>query len=133
MRTCRSCGCSDLCSACAGQRSRRRQSVFRVFLTALISAIALGCAAPDKVYIDADRKTFAAIAPEYLEYVLEDPELDELDRQLRVATIIFWDERIRAEEERQGVPTSEPFPHLELLEDLASAGIRTLDGSPEPE
>lgn len=60
-----------------------------------------GCAAlanPSAAYVDADRATHDAVAPEYAAYVHADPTLDEEQKARRDRTLATWDGRIRAAE-----------------------------------
>ena len=100
--------------------STNRPAILRVLFISAIAALLMGCASPERAYIDADRKTFNAIAQEYLEAVIADPDVELLDKQLAAATIIFWDERLRAEEERLEIPSPEPYPPKQLIEELSN-------------
>jgi len=42
----------------------------------------------------ADRATYRAVAPEYLEYVRKDPALDQDQKDRRERTVILWAARI---------------------------------------
>lgn len=53
-----------------------------------------GCGSIAKEYVGADRATFEAIAPEYLEYVKADESLDEDAKKLREANVDSWEYRI---------------------------------------
>lgn len=63
-----------------------------------------GCASIPATYTAADRATYNAIAPEYLEYVNEDGTsvesvLTPAQKELRRLTVESWERRIRAAEE----------------------------------
>lgn len=71
-------------------------------LAAIVGLIVLGvsgCTTPAREYIEADRATFDAIAPEYREYVTGDDVLSEIEKDVRLHTLQSWDERIAAAEE----------------------------------
>lgn len=58
-----------------------------------------GCATTDFIqsdYVEADRATFDAVAPRYLEYVKGDPSLDSEEKARRERTITTW--RLRLEQ-----------------------------------
>ena len=70
-------------------------------LTATIAALtlgAVGCTQPTKLYLEADRATYDAIGPEYLNYVKRDGSLDPEAVNVREATVRTWRERIEAHE-----------------------------------
>lgn len=86
-------------------RARRRISApdashRPLLLLALVALLGTGgCSAmqsPVAAYVAADRATFEAIAPEYLEYVEDDPSLIDEQRQRRERTVAAW--RLRVEE-----------------------------------
>jgi hypothetical protein len=60
----------------------------------VLLGVAAGCSIPDD-YVQADRDTFMAIAPEYASYVSGDQRLDDEQRQRRMLLIDSW--RIRLE------------------------------------
>lgn len=64
------------------------------FAIALFALAACGCA-PSKAYVEADRLTYEAVAPEYLRYVEADPALSADQRQLRRDNVEAWAIRIR--------------------------------------
>jgi len=72
-----------------------------------------GCAAPNEAFVRAERATFAAIAPEYLGYVLADPALDDTDKQLRVANLMLWDVGLAEEERNADLPVTPPNPDID--------------------
>ena len=53
------------------------------------------CTTPGGTYVQADRDTFDAIAPEYRIYVQADPSLSVEQRDRRLLLIELWDKRIR--------------------------------------
>lgn len=61
----------------------------------LTSCVALavassGCAGLNEQYVTSDRATYAAIAPEYVIYVMKDPKLDDDQKEIRLNTILSW-------------------------------------------
>jgi hypothetical protein len=64
----------------------------RILLPLLLLA---SCGSPSAAYVDADRATYAAIAPEYLRYVDADPTLDADSKAVRRLSVATWDKRIR--------------------------------------
>lgn len=72
-------------------------------LTALLifAACLCGCAAPAS-FVAAERATFKAVAPEYLDYVNADPKLDAGQKQSRRDTVQAWDAGLRAWEDGDG-------------------------------
>jgi hypothetical protein len=52
-----------------------------------------------KQYIEADRATYEAVAPEYSEYVKNDPNLNDNSKQLRLNTLTTWESRLIAAEQ----------------------------------
>ena len=92
-------------TAAGAARPRPQNWRMNAFLPfALISSLLLlsqcpGCAAltlPPADYVSADRATYDAVAPEYLDYVHADPALDEEQRARRTRTIDSWRLRIDA-------------------------------------
>lgn len=68
-------------------------------LMALLAALALtGCAQTSSLYLQADRATYDAVAPEYLDYVAADESLSPEDVNTREATITSWRKRVEAHE-----------------------------------
>lgn len=63
-------------------------------LTVLALLVIGGCADVSTSYVDADRATYRAVAPEYLEYVRDDAALDQAEKQLRYDTIETWRMRL---------------------------------------
>lgn len=63
----------------------------------LLIAGCTGCT-PGKAYIEADRATFDAIAPEYLELIESSGKFDEAKIQRRKDTVESWRRRIDAAE-----------------------------------
>lgn len=64
------------------------------YLILCATLLLAGCGSIAKEYVSADRATFEAIAPEYLEYVKADDKLDEDAKKLREANIDSWEYRI---------------------------------------
>lgn len=62
-------------------------------------AATCGCTSPAKEYIKADRLTYEAIAPEFLKYVKDDPNLDDLSKDVRATNLTAWLMRIKKAEE----------------------------------
>jgi hypothetical protein len=64
-----------------------------IFIAACLQAT--GCAtAPAPSYIQADQQTYNAIAPEYQDYVNDDPALAPDEKQRRLDTLATWQLRI---------------------------------------
>lgn len=57
-----------------------------------------GCGSIAKQYVEADRKTFDAIAPEYRKYVDADESLSDDEKKLRHATADSWGYRLEQAE-----------------------------------
>lgn len=76
----------------------------RFLVLGLVLAVS-GCAATGEViradYVQADRATYDAIAPEYLKYLQADQELDSEERDRRERTVRTW--RLRLEQAEQPV------------------------------
>lgn len=72
----------------------RLTAVALIVLLAVLLLFTAGCAVPSQA-TDADRATYHAIAPEYLQYVESDPKLTEQQRARRARTIETW--RLRVE------------------------------------
>jgi len=69
---------------------------WETLIALLIFAGALcGCSAPAS-FVVAERATFRAVAPEYLEYVDADPKLNAKQKQSRRDTVAVWDAGLRA-------------------------------------
>lgn len=64
----------------------------------LLALVPASCVGPDATYIAADRATFEAVAPEYLEYVQADESLDAAAKARRTRTIETWQKRLEAAE-----------------------------------
>lgn len=62
-------------------------------VTAALFLFATGCVV-NKDYVRADQATFDAIAPEYKEYVQNDPKLDAAQKMRRLRTVETWKLRI---------------------------------------
>jgi hypothetical protein len=52
------------------------------------------CSPVSRLYVEADRATFDAVAPEYLGYVQADPMLGSDQRNDRLETIRSWEARL---------------------------------------
>lgn len=71
-------------------------------LRTTVLAVALcfsGCATTDFIqsdYVEADRATYEAVAPKYLQYVQNDASLDDEEKKRRERTITTW--RLRLEQ-----------------------------------
>jgi len=61
-----------------------------------------GCSAINKVYVEADRLTYNAIAPEFLWYVGNDDTLEAAQKERRARTIEAWLKRIEEAESQLG-------------------------------
>lgn len=76
----------------------------RLCLIGFIVAVS-GCASTGDIiraeYVEADRATYEAIAPEYLNYVQADQSLDSDERKRRERTLTTW--RLRLEQAEQPV------------------------------
>lgn len=64
-----------------------------------LAVVCCSCAGPAEAYVQADRATYEAIAPEYRAYVEADEDLDEAQVQRRIDLLSTWEARIRAAEE----------------------------------
>lgn len=56
------------------------------------------CGTPNAAYIQADRDTLDAIAPEFVIYVMADPLLDQQQKDRRLLTVELWRQRVQAAE-----------------------------------
>jgi hypothetical protein len=72
--------------------------------SALLTTIA-GCAAPNTAFVQAERSTYNAIAPEYSAYVETDGSLTSDQKTRRQRTLQTWDLSLRQQE---GSPSSRP-------------------------
>ena len=71
----------------------------------LLAAVLLVGCSPGAGYVQADRLTYDAIAPEYLEYVGEDAALSSSAKARRVDTVRSWNARIlRAQDADEPAP-----------------------------
>lgn len=67
----------------------------KLFLLSAFLALPLaGCGSIPKDYVDAERSAFELWSPEYLEYVENDDELSEDDKQVRKDLVTGIDYRI---------------------------------------
>ena len=55
-----------------------------------------GCSTVSNTYLSADRATYQAVGPEYLNYVRSDSSLSESQKQIRIGTVESWQKRIDA-------------------------------------
>lgn len=69
-----------------------------ILLAALPLFLCAGCGSIAKQYVEADRKTYDAIAPEYRKYVEADESLDEDSKKLRLANVASWGYRLEQAE-----------------------------------
>lgn len=60
------------------------------------------CQGVAPAYVQADRLTHDAIAPEFAAYVKADEKLAESQKARRLALLASWDERLRAAEKAAG-------------------------------
>lgn len=67
----------------------------------ILALLPMGCAGIPKAYVEADLKTYEAVAPEYLQYVDQDEELSPTQKDLRHGTVQSWQRRIKAAQEVQ--------------------------------
>lgn len=81
-------------------KSYSRKIKFALIMACAIAVgVISGCATIPAVYVAADRATYNAIAPEYLEYVTQDGTYSPEQKELRRLTIESWERRIKAAEE----------------------------------
>lgn len=66
---------------------------------ALLAAVLGGCAWPSSSYVEADRKTYAAVEPAFRGYVEADAALDATQRESRLLVLESWRLRLEAAEE----------------------------------
>lgn len=66
-------------------------------LALLLLLVISGCAVQEK-YVMADRLTYQAVSPEYMDYVEGDPTLTDEQRDRRRRTVYSWDARIKQAE-----------------------------------
>ena len=62
--------------------------------TSLLLAIALSGCGMTPAYVEADRATYDAIAPEYLVYVVSDESLTPGEKERRARTLVSWQARL---------------------------------------
>lgn len=53
-----------------------------------------GCVTAADAYVDADRATYEAVAPEYLKYIEADATLNAMQKQIRRDNVAAWRVRI---------------------------------------
>lgn len=78
---------------------RPRPARWGLAALAIVAASCGGCSAVPNIDAAAERATYDAVAPEYLEYVEADPGLDEAAKQNRRSTVKTWNDRIAAWEQ----------------------------------
>lgn len=66
----------------------------RVTLIAIAVLALCGCATLNQDYVKADKLTFDAIAPEYLQFVDANPNFDKEQRDRRHRTVETWKLRL---------------------------------------
>ena len=75
----------------------------RRILIVLGGLLALSCLASCKSveasYVEADRATYEAIAPEYRKYVEADAALADFQKDIRLQTLATWEHRLTQAEE----------------------------------
>ena len=64
-----------------------------------VAAVLSGCSGLHSNYVSADRLTYEAVAPEYLDYLEADPDLSTEERDRRLRTLESWEARVVAAEE----------------------------------
>lgn len=67
------------------------------FLAAFMFLFALGlsgCVTPDQLYVEADRLTYEAVAPEYGAYLDADTKLSDKQKDRRHKTLESWKHRL---------------------------------------
>jgi hypothetical protein len=69
--------------------------------TLLLALLLAACGTTPAAYIEADRNTFEAIAPEHRKYLEADESLSDTSRALRLAALDSWEMRLKAAEEAQ--------------------------------
>jgi hypothetical protein len=75
--------------------------------------LVVGCGANNipADWVKAERDTYNAVAPDYLNYVLEDVDLPEVEKQDTRNTLESWDRRLDAKEQQMKLPNvEEPLP-----------------------
>ncbi len=83
--------------------SRRADSRRLALLLAACAALVLaGCAGLDVQYVEADRLTHTAIAPEYRLYVERDTALTPEQKKRRYRTLEAWADRLATTRPRAG-------------------------------
>ena len=75
----------------------------KIFMLFLILSIVSGCSSLSnsefKAYVDADRATYEAVSPEYLE-MIEKSDMPDASKKARKNTIETWNIRIRSAEDK---------------------------------
>ena len=75
--------------------------MMKKYLIVGIVLLSCGCSSIQKTYVEADRKTFEAVSPEYAGYVKSDTKFNEAQKTLRLQTLDSWKNRISAAEEEK--------------------------------
>jgi hypothetical protein len=73
----------------------------KLLLTLTTVLLLAACGTTPAAYIEADRNTFEAIAPEHRKYLEADESLSDTSRALRLAALDSWEMRLKAAEEAQ--------------------------------
>ena len=63
----------------------------RRFLAVLMLVCLVGCVATDEVFYQAVKANWDAVRPEYVEYVSEDADLEQMDKEMRMWTVEQFD------------------------------------------
>lgn len=68
---------------------------YRFALLAALLLSGVGCATTvSGSYVDADRKTYEAVAPDYAAYINSDSKLKADDKKIKLNTLATWKARI---------------------------------------
>lgn len=78
---------------------------------AALVVVLSGCAGLNEQYVTSDRATYAAIAPEYVIYVMKDPKLDEDQKEIRLNTVLSWKAKLDEAERQLKQQQSKPRGH----------------------
>ena len=73
-----------------------KRRTLKILAVAAIAAVLCSCGSMTDSYIAADKATYDAVAPEYLDYVRDDQSLDQAGKDRRRRTIETWEKRIQA-------------------------------------
>lgn len=77
-----------------------KHSRLRVAVLATFFAVAAPSCTPVQAYVEADRATYEAIAPDHRMYVTNDPSLSQDQKTRRLDLLNSWDLRTRKAEGR---------------------------------